>query len=86
MARKKNNDPFDLKTLQKNAMNDSFGISIESSFVQGPSAKQKNNSIRRQKYANARYRQLKSGGTELKSPIEEYNKLQNKNINGVYIE
>lgn len=67
---KRNNNPFDLRLLEKNAMKDNFGFSIESSFVQGPSNKQKKNISARKKYENIRYQQIKTGATEPFEPSE----------------
>jgi|GEM_PF-6808760 len=77
MARK-NKSPFDLDQLYKDSMKDTFGFSIESSFVDGPNQKQILNKIRKKKYHDARYQQLKTGSTEAFSPSEEHN------VYGVY--
>lgn len=81
MPHKKDHSPFDLSNMFANDEK-GFGFTIESSFVQGTSDTQKRLSKRKKKYADVRYKAVKSGSAEPNSSTEVYYADFNRNIYG----
>jgi len=81
MPHKKNHYPFDLSNMFANDEK-GFGFNIESSFVQGSSARQKYRSKKNKKFVDERFRMLQTGSAEPLSPSEEIYAQYGKNIYG----
>jgi len=65
MKSKKEFNPFDLSGMfASEAMEDSFGFTIDSSFIQGQTSKQKNTSNRKKKFLLTRRRGIESSSYE----------------------
>jgi len=70
MPHKKNHSAFDISNMFPKD-NKNYGFNIESSFVQGSSARQKSESKKRKKFVDERFRALQTGSAEPLSPSEE---------------
>lgn len=81
MPHKKNHNPFDLSNMFP-TNEKGFGFNIESSFVQGSSARQKSESKKRKKFVDARFRAVQSGSAEPLSPSEEIYSQFGKDVYG----